>query len=423
MEKVFSKPAKVKYGNVHLLSILLSALYRYHIQFVVRVIDNVVESISFGLEDNDFRASQRRIAEVKYLAELYNYRMLEHPVIFDTMYKILTFGHGGPPTPGRFNTFDPPDDFFRIRLIATILETCGVFFNRGAAGKKLDSFLSFFQYYIHTKATLPMDIDFLIHDTFTLTRPQWKFAENIEESAKVLQAAIAQDQKNAGVDKLAEAEEAVSDVSSDDDADDVEQEGEGDDDSASEDEDETELQDLEAESGQDSEFDDEEAIVVTRQEEAVDPEEEAAFEREYAKMMAESLESRKFERKAQFDVPLPVRAKTREAVGNDPVAETTEAGGNKMAFSLLTKRGNRQQTRTVELPSDSAFAIAMKSQQQAEREEQQRIKNLVLNYDLQQAEEPESQDKPTTFYHNRIDRSGKDRGQRVRKLQLSDVDW
>lgn len=45
------------------------------------------------------------------------------------------------------------------------------------------------------------------------------------------------------------------------------------------------------------------------------------------------------------------------------------------------------QTRTVELPSDSTFAIAMKTQQQAEREEQQRIKNLVLNYDLQQNED------------------------------------
>jgi regulator of nonsense transcripts 2 len=45
------------------------------------------------------------------------------------------------------------------------------------------------------------------------------------------------------------------------------------------------------------------------------------------------------------------------------------------------------QTRTVELPSDSTFAVAMKNQQQAEREEQQRIKNLVLNYDLQQSED------------------------------------
>ena len=94
MEKVFSKPGKVKYGSVHLLGILLSALYRYHPAFVVKVIDNVIESMTFGLEQNDYRFYQRRIAEVKYLGELYNYRMLEHPVIFDTMYKIMTFGYG-----------------------------------------------------------------------------------------------------------------------------------------------------------------------------------------------------------------------------------------------------------------------------------------------------------------------------------------
>jgi regulator of nonsense transcripts 2 len=179
---------------------------------------------------------------------------------------------------------------------------------------------------------------------------------------------------------------------------------------------------VEEDSDSDSAFD-EEAIVVTRQEEEVDPEDEADFEREYAKMMAESLESRKFERKQLFDVPLPVRSKTREASSTEG-GEGESPPGHTMAFSLLTKRGNRQQTRTVELPSDSTFAVAMKNQQQAEREEQQRIKNLVLNYDLQQSEDQDGgSERPATYYHNRLDRSNKDRGQRSRKLQLSDVDW
>ena len=39
-------------------------------------------------------------------------------------------------------------------------------------------------------------------------------------------------------------------------------------------------------------------------------------------------------------------------------------------------------TRSIDLPSDSTFAVAMRTQQQAEKAEQQRIKNLVLNYDL-----------------------------------------
>ncbi|KAM0472874.1 hypothetical protein ACHAPX_008551 [Trichoderma viride] len=420
LEKVFSKPGKVKYGNIHLLAILLSALYRHHPHFVVKVIDNVLESISFGLEQNDFRFSQRRVAEVKYLGELYNYRMLEHPVIFDTMYKIVLFGYNGPPVTGKYNPFDLVDDYFRIRLISIMLETCGMFFNRGAAGKKLDYFLSFFQYYIHTKYPLPLDIEFLVLDTFALTRPQWKFVEDIEEATKAFQLAISQDQKTAGVDKVIEADDATSGPSSEDengDMDDVEADGDGDDESASEEEEDAE--DGDNGSTHESEYD--EAIIVTRQEEVVDPEDEAEFEREYAKMMAESLESRKFERKQLFDVPLPVRSRNREPSMSTGSGETGQSGT--MAFSLMTKRGNRQQTRTVELPSDSTFAIAMKTQQQAEREEQQRIKNLVLNYDLQQSDDPEGNERPTMFYHNRVEKPNKDRSQRVRKLQLSDVDW
>ena len=93
LEKIFSKPSKVKYSNIHLLAILVGALFRYHQDFVISIIDSLLESITLGLEQNDFKFNQRRIAEVKYLGELYNYKMIDSPVIFDTMYRIVTFGH------------------------------------------------------------------------------------------------------------------------------------------------------------------------------------------------------------------------------------------------------------------------------------------------------------------------------------------
>jgi regulator of nonsense transcripts 2 len=108
----------------------------------------------------------------------------------------------------------------------------------------------------------------------------------------------------------------------------------------------TSKQEHDEESDHGSDYDrDDEAIVVTRPEEAVDPEDEADFDREFAKMMAESIESRKFERKQQFDVPLPMRVKAREGPGadGDGVADTASVGNPTMAFSLLTKKGNRQQ--------------------------------------------------------------------------------
>jgi len=435
LEKVFSKPGKVKYGNIHLLAILASALYRYYQDFVITVIDNVMESIVLGLEQNDFKFNQRRIAEVKYLGELYNYRMVDHPVIFDTLYRILTFGHGGPPIPGRLNPFDMPDDFFRIRLVATILESCGVYFNRGASGKKLDYFLSFLQYYIYTKDPLPMDIEFIVQDVFALTRPQWKLASNIEEASKAFQLAMAQDQKTSGMDKVLEAEaEADDSDSSDDDMGDIGlPPAEVDGDSESDDEVDATANGDNGDNGQSAPGTDseEESIVVTREEEEVDPEDEADFDRELAKLMAESLDSRKHERKPTFDVPLPMRRKENApnpgTPGNESWTEESTSGNantGTMAFSLLTKRGNRQQTRTVALPSDSNFAIAMKTKQAADREEQKRIKDLVLNYEIREGEEQDGLDKAAGMNFARADRSGNTRAaQRTRKLQLSDVDW
>lgn len=84
----------MKYGNIHLLAILASALYRYHQEFVISVVDNVLESITLGLELNEFKFNQKRVAEVKYLGELYNYKMIDSPVIFDALYRIVAFGHG-----------------------------------------------------------------------------------------------------------------------------------------------------------------------------------------------------------------------------------------------------------------------------------------------------------------------------------------
>jgi regulator of nonsense transcripts 2 len=86
-------------------------------------------------------------------------------------------------------------------------------------------------------------------------------------------------------------------------------------------------------------------IFVTRQQEERDPEAEAEFDRELAKMMSESLDSRKFERKPVFDVPLPMRRGQRETstTGDETPPEVTTTASNTMAFSLMTKKGNKQQ--------------------------------------------------------------------------------
>ena len=166
--------------------------------------------------------------------------------------------------------------------------------------------------------------------------------------------------------------------------------------------------------------------------------------------MSESAESRKFERKPVFDVPLPMRrAREVPVTAEDSSSEAPPQPfipQNTMKFSLLSKRGNKTQTRSIDLPSDSTFAVAMRNKQQAEKEEQQRIKNLVLNYDLRDddtdgdspfhftlsrnpnrkhTKTSQGLDKtPNPYAQPRLDKAGTNRSnQRARKLQLSDVNW
>lgn len=58
------------------------------------------------------------------------------------------------------DVLDPPEDCFRIRMVVTLLETCGHYFGRGSSKRKLDRFLIHFQRYILSKGSLPLDIEF-----------------------------------------------------------------------------------------------------------------------------------------------------------------------------------------------------------------------------------------------------------------------
>lgn len=112
LHSAFTKVWKIKYSNVHLFAVLLYDLGRYHPEFKIGIIDEVLENIRVGMEVrrilfsswssiltrggmqvNSFKYNQQRIATVKYLGELYNYRVVEPPVILDTLWSLVTFGH------------------------------------------------------------------------------------------------------------------------------------------------------------------------------------------------------------------------------------------------------------------------------------------------------------------------------------------
>ncbi|GMP22782.1 hypothetical protein CsSME_00000648 [Camellia sinensis var. sinensis] len=161
--KCFMKVHKGKYGQIHLIASLTAGLSRYHDEFAVAVVDEVLEEIRLALELNDYGMQQRHLAHMRLLGELYNYEQLDSSVIFDTLYLILVFGHGT----AEQDVLDPPEDCFRIRMVITLLETCGHYFDRGSSKRKLDRFLINFQRYILSKGPLPLDIEFDLQVSLT----------------------------------------------------------------------------------------------------------------------------------------------------------------------------------------------------------------------------------------------------------------
>ncbi|KAK9476300.1 armadillo-type protein [Lipomyces japonicus] len=395
VDKVFEKVWKVRYGNVHLLALIASCLMRYHENFSMRLVDSVLEDIRVGLELNLFKYNQQRIAQVKYLGEMYNYKMVVSSVIFDTLYTIVGFGHeGNRPQPGKFVQLDPADDYFRIRLVCTLLETCGGYFSKGSANAKLNLFLSFFQYYVFTKLMpLPMDIEFAFHDLLQMLRPNLKTCSSIEEAAESLTDAMATTFGSLDINKDEDEEDESREVNYDDEI----EEDDADVDVAYAAEDLSAHGASEESSNSDSDSDrfdseyDEDDVQRGRRS---DPLEDEEFDRELAKLLSEGLESRKSERRAALDVPLPlirqqpqpaysvIDLTNRDKDGDDNLTRDHHSQGPKnMQFRLLTKKGNRQLVHKVDVPVQSSIAVSTRMKQIEAEQERQRIKSYVLNYE------------------------------------------
>ena len=60
-----------------------------------------------------------------------------------------------------------------------------------------------------------MDIDFIIQDTYALTRPQWKLVTNLEEAGSAFSDAVSQNYKGQEPERSAEPEDVEDDASSD----------------------------------------------------------------------------------------------------------------------------------------------------------------------------------------------------------------
>ncbi|KAK5896215.1 hypothetical protein CgunFtcFv8_009838 [Champsocephalus gunnari] len=413
----------VKYNSIHCVANLLAGLVAYQEDVGIHVVDGVLEDIRLGMEVNQPKFNQRRISSAKFLGELYNYRMVESAVIFRTLFSFISFGINQDGSP---SALDPPEHLFRIRLVCTLLDTCGQYFDRGSSKRKLDCFLIYFQRYIWWKKStevwtndhpFPIDIDYMISDTLELLRPKMRLSSSLEEATKhvsdlerevLFKLGLAME-KDGRLSAMSEGEVLDEEDDEGDDDEDVETEEQSGNESEINEQEEDDGSENELEEREEEEEENTDYLTDSNKENETDEEnnevtirggglkhvacaEDEDFIQALDKMMLENLQQRSGEtvKVHQLDVAIPLQLKSqlKKSGSREPVigGEENEISDT-MQFVMLTRKGNKQQYKILNVPLSSHLAANHFNQQQAEQEERMRMKKLTLDINERQEQE------------------------------------
>lgn len=110
------------------------------------------------------------------------------------------------------------------------------------------------------------------------------------------------------------------------------------------------------------------------------------------KMMLENLQQRSGEtvKVHQLDVAIPLQLKSqlkKGGSGQPCIGEAESEISDTMQFVMLTRKGNKQQYKILNVPLSSHLAANHFNQQQAEQEERMRMKKLTLDINERQEQE------------------------------------
>ncbi|KAG7177035.1 Regulator of nonsense transcripts 2-like [Homarus americanus] len=369
------------------------------------VVDGILEDIRLGLEVNHPKYNQRRVAAVKYLGELYNYRVIESTIIFKVLYLFCTFGVVF--DQNMYSEYDPPEHLFRLRLVCTLLETCGQFFSSGSSKRRLDCFLHYYQYkknlnVWNEEEEFPWQIEHLVRDTISAVRPKLQLSKSLEEAQKAVQHLNNQIMAKAievkcrlfivtqivtkAIDQVPSLRQYLQQEEESENLETITEEG-------------VLTGDAEEEMGEDEgELLEGDMKVNVKH---VDCEEDTDFMSAFDRMMADSLMERAttVSRPGQLDISVPVHVKsTAKKTYDQLLCESTEEETKPVVnFVLMTRAGNKQQYNSVEMPVNSELA---------ERAEKEKVKRMTLEINERQEEEEAAEimqqaQRPATMNFNR----------------------
>ncbi|CAK7897098.1 nonsense-mediated mRNA decay protein 2 [[Candida] anglica] len=427
--ELFCKPDMVNYDVISKLAIVLCKLSISNFALLTCTIDTVVEEVERGLEITDYRLNRARVAQMKYVAELYNRGALNWRLVESLLYKVINTGHpNNQPLPNSSVETDLPDNYFRIHLCCVLLMNIDtkkvpksmdkeeVKIKFGEFKTSLEAFVAYFEFYIFCKRQpIPVETQFKIKDMYgRVTRENYKPPQNIGEAIANLQAIIKkrgegsnakndpekkvekesdieeeeeEEEEDEEEDEEEEEEEYDEEEDEDDDEDDDEEDDDDDeeDDEDDEEDDEDEDEEEEEEDDEDDSFgESEDEIDLTQQQKLSQEDKKIAeeLEKDFQKIVLDSYQRNKLivpMSKSKFSIPVPSKKYI------DPSMEQKNENKNEkpehVPFTLISKKGKKTSSTRVLLPSDSKFSEIKLKGEEDQRNHRERIMQLVNNMD------------------------------------------
>lgn len=393
--QIFLKPEEISLDRLRFLAKVLRRLGPEFTNLALQILDTLVENVIRGLELNDYRHNVARIAHIKLLAALCDTNAVAMKCAFDLMFKILCYGHpNNMPFPNSPLALDTPDDYFRIRLVCTFLNsiTMSKLSNADMFGNGtqcVEGIIFFLQYYIFCKQLpVPRDVQFFIEDSFRAydlrARHPFERAYDIRSAILSLQRYTSDSTtlESTAEDQADENDKDAFDAGISDDDDDTLTEDE-------ESEEETEDESVAEEENGENELENDSDFDSSEESDVLDDEE---FENdEIAQQREEELKAREEERKFAQTLDSGIRELMNDSAGHSrstvslkvpapssilPIDPNRQDGPTK--FKLLSKNN---QFKELSLPANSQLAQRIQQEQAAQRANRAKILSLINNMD------------------------------------------
>uniref|UniRef100_A0A672QX75 UPF2 regulator of nonsense mediated mRNA decay n=1 Tax=Sinocyclocheilus grahami TaxID=75366 RepID=A0A672QX75_SINGR len=327
----------VKYNSIHCVANLLAGLVAYQEDVGIHVVDGLLEDIRLGME-------------VCVCSHLFTKLFMQYRLFQSN---------------------------FILSLVCTLLDTCGQYFDRGSSKKKLDCLLIYFQ----------VSVCLWTSQSQTDDRVQRLEKDGRSSSAMGENEPLDEDDDDDDDEGGAETEEQSGNESEMNEP----EEEEGSDNEEEEREEEEENTDYLTDSNKENETDEENNEVTLRSGglKHVACAEDEDFIQALDKMMLENLQQRSGEavKVHQLDVAIPLQLKSQLKKSPAPSCDADTDISDTMQFVMLTRKGNKQQFKILNVPLSSHLAANHFSQQQVEQEERMRMKKLTLDINERQEQE------------------------------------